>query len=143
MFRKNSCVDTSCVRFLPMPDNLTSPPETSSSSEEGLSRSRRPILCCYRNGTDRMVIVRVRGMATFFLERVVFPFEIMTFHCPRECEVEILTRTPTGLEESEWVAAEELMADQPWISEGGWRPSRSIRKVNLRSSDSSICMDYR
>ena len=68
------------------------------------------ILCSYRNCTDRIVIVRARGLSTYYLEKVVFPFEVMTFHCPRECEVEVIMRTPGGLEESEWVTAEELIA---------------------------------
>ena len=72
------------------------------------------ILCSYRNCTDRIIILRARGQSTFYLERVVFPFELLTFLCPRECEVEVIMRTPGGLEESEWVAAEELIAgEQP------------------------------
>jgi hypothetical protein len=70
------------------------------------------ILCSYRNCTDRIVIVRARGLSTYYLEKVVFPFEVMTFHCPRECEVELIMQTPGGLEESEWVAAEELIAGE-------------------------------
>jgi hypothetical protein len=76
------------------------------------------ILCSYRNCTDRIVIVRARGLATYYLERVVFPFEVITFHCPRECEVEVIMRTPGGLEESEWVAAEELMAGEQIVELG-------------------------
>jgi hypothetical protein len=71
--------------------------------------TQTPILCSYRNCTDRIVIVRARGLSTYYLEKVVFPFEVMTFHCPRECEVEVIMRTPGGLEESEWVTAEELI----------------------------------
>ncbi|MEB3304010.1 MAG: DUF1830 domain-containing protein [Cyanobacteriota bacterium] len=70
------------------------------------------ILCSYRNCSDRMVIVRARGHSTYFLERVVFPFELITFHCPKGCEVEVIKRTPGGLEESEWIAAEELVATE-------------------------------
>lgn len=74
------------------------------------------ILCCYRNATDQVVVVRARGLATFFFERVVFPFEVITFHSPRQCEVEIIRRTPAGLQESEWVSAEELMVGEPFAS---------------------------
>lgn len=59
-----------------------------------------------------MIIVRARRFSTYYLERVVFPFELISFHCPRECEVEVIRRTPGGLEESEWVAAEELNAGE-------------------------------
>lgn len=87
-----------------------------------------------------MLVVRVRGLSTYFLERVVFPFEVMTFHCPRESEVEVIMRTPGGLEEREWVAAEELICgDLEWQSGQDWRPTRTIRKVNLRSNASSVC----
>ena len=89
-----------------------------------------------------MVIVRVRGVDAFFLERVVFPFEIMTFHCPRDGEVEVIKRTPAGREESEWVAAEQLLAgDASADVEEDWRPSRSLRPVSVRSNGSTICRD--
>ena len=110
--------------------------------EEITTCAGRTIFCSYRNSTDRMVIVRARGASTFFLERVVFPFEIMTFHCPRECEVEVVRRTPAGLEESEWVAAEELRAeDGDMRADEDWRPSLNSRSVNVRSNASSICRD--
>jgi hypothetical protein len=90
-----------------------------------------------------MVIVRIREESTYFLERVVFPFEVMTFHCPRGCEVEVITRTPTGLEQSEWIAAEELKAsDEMADSDKDWRPSHAIRTVSVRSSASTICLNY-
>jgi hypothetical protein len=84
----------------------------STSIPNGYSITADSILCSYRNSSDRMVVVRARGMSSYFLERVVFPFEVMTFYCPRDCEVEVITRTPGGLEQSEWVAAEELHAGE-------------------------------
>ncbi|MEB3257452.1 MAG: DUF1830 domain-containing protein [Cyanobacteriota bacterium] len=74
--------------------------------------TRTPILCSYRNCTDQIVILRARGLSSYYLERVVFPFEVMAFHCPRECEVEVIMRTPGGLEEREWVTAEELSSGE-------------------------------
>jgi hypothetical protein len=59
-----------------------------------------------------MIILRARGLSSYYFERVVFPFEVMAFHCPRECEVEVIMRTPGGLEEREWVAAEELISGE-------------------------------
>lgn len=113
------------------------------SSDPASGEENITIFCSYRNTTDRMVIVRARGVSTYFLERVVFPFEVMAFHCPLNCEVEVVTRTPGGLEQSEWVAARELMAgDPPMAMERGWRPSRNIHKVNVRASDSSVSMNY-
>lgn len=90
-----------------------------------------------------MVIVRARGASDYFLERVVFPFEVMTFHCTRECEVEVIMRTPAGLEESEWVAAEELQAgDGPEYAGGDWKPSQVMHTVSVRSSASKVCVNY-
>jgi hypothetical protein len=100
------------------------------------------ILCCYRNVTNRMVVVRVRGEDSFALERVVFPFEIMTFHCPRDGEVEVIMRMPTGMEQSEWIAAEHLLADDVGAEAlGDWRPPRNHRGLSLRANASHICMD--
>jgi hypothetical protein len=100
------------------------------------------ILCSYRNSTNRMVVVRARGMEAFFLERVVFPFEIMTFHCPRDGEVEVIMRTQAGKEQSEWVSAEQLLADDsdPEL-QGDWRPHRNSRGVSVRSNASNICLN--
>lgn len=100
------------------------------------------ILCSYRNTTNRMVIVRARGVETFFLERVVFPFEIMTFHCPRDGEVEVIMRSSSGSEQSEWVTPEQLLADHCGAEEwDNWRPLRGARSVSVRSNASSICID--
>lgn len=101
-----------------------------------------PLLCCYRNTTDRMVVVRVRGLADFFLERVVFPFEIMTFYCPRDCEVDVVMRTVGGNEQRECMAAEQLSTESPSIeSEVNWRPVRYVRSLSVRSNASAICQD--
>ena len=45
--------------------------------------------CTYRNTSDRMVILRCCGSNQFFLERVVFPFELLAFACPPLSEVKI------------------------------------------------------
>jgi hypothetical protein len=90
-----------------------------------------------------MVIVRARAMAAFFLERVVFPFEIMTFHCPQQCEVEVVMRTPTGLEQSEWVAAEQLrVCERESSGLADWRPERPPRVFSVRNNGSAISVDY-
>ena len=65
--------------------------------------------CSYRNGSDRMVIVRCCGPAEFFLERVVFPFELLTFTCPPESEVKIWTHGLGGPELIESLKAEQLL----------------------------------
>jgi hypothetical protein len=43
--------------------------------------------CGYRNDTDRMVILVCQGSDGYALERVVFPFELLTFCCPADTEV--------------------------------------------------------
>lgn len=108
------------------------------------SQARDPIiLCCYRNSTNHMVIVRARGHASYFLERVVFPFELMSFHCPRDCEIEVISRTPGGFEQSEWVIASELMAGEAPLNENtGWRPNPILHHVSVRSSEGSVRMTY-
>jgi hypothetical protein len=67
-----------------------------------------PLDCSYRNTTDRMVILRCCGPAEFFLERVVFPFELLNFQCPPQSEVKIWTHGLGGPELVESMPAEEL-----------------------------------
>jgi hypothetical protein len=47
------------------------------------------LLCCYRNIGHQLLILRCCGPGDFFLERVVFPFELLTFACPVDAEVKI------------------------------------------------------
>ena len=125
------------------PTNRAVFPDSPPSLAEDPPAANPVIFCSYRNSTDRMVIVRARGLAAFFLERVVFPFELMTFHCPQECEVEVVMRTPAGLEQSEWVAAEQLRVCEHASSVlADWRPERSARVFSVRSNASAISVDY-
>jgi hypothetical protein len=64
--------------------------------------------CVYRNASDRMVILRCCGPHAFFLERVVFPFELLSFQCPNDSEVEIWTHGLGGPELLESCPAREL-----------------------------------
>ena len=43
----------------------------------------------YKNQTNRMVVMRCVGTNNFFLERVLFPKDIITFKAPIEARVEI------------------------------------------------------
>lgn len=65
--------------------------------------------CGYRNGSDRMVIVRCVGPEQFFLERVVFPFELLSFSCPPKSEVKIWTHGLGGPELLEMIPVAELV----------------------------------
>ena len=69
--------------------------------------------CGYHNSSDRMVILRCCGSATFYLERVVFPFEMLTFTCPVGSRVEVWTHGLGGPELVETLNADDLMLMVP------------------------------
>lgn len=69
--------------------------------------------CGYRNTSDRMVIVRCCGPEEFFLERVVFPFELLSFRAPAGCEVEIWTHDLGGPTLVEVIDARDLLVESP------------------------------
>ncbi len=60
-----------------------------------------------------MVIVRCCGPEQFYLERVVFPFELLSFHCPPQADVEIWTHGLGGPELLERLHTEELLIEPP------------------------------
>ncbi|MCP9859284.1 DUF1830 domain-containing protein [Cyanobium sp. Cruz-8H5] len=77
---------------------------------EQLARTEQ-VDCGYRNGSDRMIILRCIGPEQFFLERVVFPFELLTFRCPTGSEVEIWTHGLGGPELLESIESRELIME--------------------------------
>ena len=64
--------------------------------------------CGYQNRSDRMVILRCTGPNRFFLERVVFPMELLAFEAPSEADVEIWCHSLGGPELLERFSAEDL-----------------------------------
>jgi hypothetical protein len=70
-----------------------------------------PLTCGYRNASDRMVIVRCIGPDEFFLERVVFPFELLSFDCPPSTDVQIWTHGLGGAELLETLQADGLLIE--------------------------------
>jgi hypothetical protein len=58
-----------------------------------------------------MVIARCLGPESFFMERVVFPFELLSFQCPDESELEIWTHGLGGAELVETIPVSELLID--------------------------------
>ena len=64
--------------------------------------------CGYRNASDRMVILRCIGPQEFFLERVVFPFELLSFCAPASASVQIWTHGLGGPELIETIDVGEL-----------------------------------
>jgi hypothetical protein len=69
------------------------------------------LACGYRNSSDRMVIARCFAGDTFFLERVVFPFELLSFACPADAELEIWTHGLGGPELIETIPAGDLVIE--------------------------------
>ena len=67
--------------------------------------------CSYRNSSDRMVILRCCGSQQFFLERVVFPFEILAFSCPPMSEIKIWSHGLYGPELLETVLSDNLLVE--------------------------------
>lgn len=63
-----------------------------------------------------MVIIRCCGPQEFYLERVVFPFELLSFSAPDGCEVEIWTHDLGGPSLLETIEALELTIE-PLVSE--------------------------
>ena len=43
----------------------------------------------YKNQGSRMIVLRCIGSSNFFLERVLFPSDILTFMAPNDSRVEI------------------------------------------------------
>ena len=86
--------------------------------------------CGYRNTSDRMVILRCVGPEQFFLERVVFPFELLSFACPPDSEVEILTHNLGGPELLEAMPARTLRLDAPVALEIPARPAEPLDADN-------------
>lgn len=60
-----------------------------------------------------MVIARCFAGDTFFLERVVFPFELLSFACPPDADLEIWTHGLGGPELIETIPARELVIETP------------------------------
>ncbi len=101
-----------------------------------------PLFCSYRNCSERMIIVRCCGPGEFFLERVVFPFELLTFQCPPSSDVEIWARESLGI-----VLTEQLSADAMAMRENGssprpaWLPQIPTRAVGVRGNASAVCLE--
>jgi len=71
--------------------------------------------CSYRNGLDRMVILRCFGSEQYYLERVVFPFELLNFSAPADGEVEIWSHGLGGPELVETYPIRELVSEEVCI----------------------------
>jgi hypothetical protein len=100
-----------------------------------------PLFCHYRNSTDRMRIIRCCGPDQFFLERVVFPFELLSFRCPAGSDVEIRWRDRDGSAASEHLPAEELHSPEGMAGvPPAWWPLLPSRRVGVRDNASAVCL---
>ncbi|QEY31674.1 DUF1830 domain-containing protein [Synechococcus sp. RSCCF101] len=68
--------------------------------------------CSYRNTSDRILIIKCCGDQHFFLERVVFPFELLSFQAPKQALVEVWTHGLGGPELIARHGAEELSSEE-------------------------------
>jgi hypothetical protein len=59
-----------------------------------------------------MVILRCFGSENYFLERVIFPFELLNFSAPANAEVEIWSHGIGGPELVETIRIEELISEE-------------------------------
>jgi hypothetical protein len=62
----------------------------------------------YQNARCQMVIIRCVGANSFFLEKVIFPFEKWSFICPPETRVDVWTHGVSGAELIDSMPAEDL-----------------------------------
>jgi hypothetical protein len=100
------------------------------------------LLCSYRNTCDRMAIVRCCGPEGFHLERVVFPFELLTFHCPPESDVTIWRPGAPQAAPAETYGAEELQPQEtPAPRRPDWLPALPQRTVGVRDNASTVCLE--
>lgn len=90
------------------------------------------LACAYRNNTDRMVIVRCEGRDGFYLERVVFPFELLTFQCPASSELEVWTHGLGGPELMDRMSVQELCLEE---QQHPGRPARHLELVPDHTGD--------
>jgi len=96
------------------------------------------LVCSYRNGSDRIVILRCLGPEEFFLERVVFPFEMLNFDCPKDSEVKIWTHGLGGPELVDSLQAEDLILDRrPPTKDSERTPEHGFAGDFLESTASS------
>ena len=51
----------------------------------------------YKNEHSRMLVIRCIGEKSFYIEKVVLPFEIIAFEAPIDARVEIWGNDLTGL----------------------------------------------
>lgn len=100
------------------------------------------LFCSYRNTSDRMVIVRCCGPENFYLERVVFPFELLSFHCPQQSDVQIWSQGTRGAELTETLDASILGGSDHFSRRRPeWLPATTPRTVGVRDNASAVSVE--
>jgi hypothetical protein len=94
--------------------------------------------CHYSNGSGKMVILRCIGEDSFFLEKVIFPFEEWLFSCPDGSRIEIWSHGLSGAELLDAMAAEDLRCAQDGSEPG--LPAPLTAGVTAASSPLLTCM---
>lgn len=100
------------------------------------------LTCGYRNSSDRMVIVRCIGPDEFFLERVVFPFELLSFLAPPQSVVQIWTHSLGGAELRESLMVEDLCVDLSGLEQAAMIAADPERSAPAIAETSGIRMDW-
>lgn len=67
--------------------------------------------CCFRNVLERMVILRCFGAESFYMERVVFPFERLCFMAPEDGELEVWSHGLGGPELVDSMPLRQLLSE--------------------------------
>ena len=107
----------------------------------GMEGAMDALLCSYRNCSERMRIIRCCGPGDFFLERVVFTFEVLTFYCPPASDVEVWARDSLGVALSEQLSAEAMAMQQDGFPpRPEWLPKVPSRAVGVKVNASSVCL---
>lgn len=61
------------------------------------TKPAEPLLCCYVNGTQKMLIARIANSPNCQFERVIFPQERCLFEAPPNAQLEIHRHTEMGM----------------------------------------------
>ncbi|NET06207.1 MAG: DUF1830 domain-containing protein [Symploca sp. SIO2B6] len=69
-------------------------------------------LCCYVNGTTKVIVVRITNVPDWYFERVVFPDERFLFEAPSAAKLEIHQLTDTGTTISDIISCNYLRIEQ-------------------------------
>jgi hypothetical protein len=60
------------------------------------SSDKSPVLCYYKNTTQKIQVARISNITNYRFERLVFPEEQLLFEAVPEAELEIHTATQIG-----------------------------------------------